>query len=92
MDGCLRRFVGDETLPKALGCVRLPRCARICRCAFAFTLPGRQAEAPVQPPPIRHWWYDGPHGRQAASLLGWRNAGGHYDGRIAVAALEPGEG
>lgn len=51
-----------------------------------------QAEAPVQPPPIRHCWYDGPNGRQAALLLGWRNAGGHYDRRIAVAALEPGEG
>lgn len=40
-------------------------------------------------PPIKHCWYDGPHGRQAALLLGWRQVGGHYDGRIAVAALEP---
>lgn len=45
-----------------------------------------------QPPDIKHCWYDGPNGRQAALLLGWRNLGGHYDGRIAVAALEPGEG
>ncbi|WP_210441529.1 hypothetical protein [Nocardioides xinjiangensis] len=43
-------------------------------------------------PPVRHCWYDGPHGRQPALLLGWRNTGGHYDGRIAVAAQEPGVG
>lgn len=42
-----------------------------------------------QPPPVKHCWYDGPHGRQPALLLGWRNTGGHYDGRIAVAAPEP---
>lgn len=39
--------------------------------------------------PIRHCWYDSPHGRQAALLLEWRNTGGHYDGRIAVVAFEP---
>lgn len=52
------------------------------------------AEAPpaVQAPPIKHCWYDGPHGRQAALLLEWRNVGGHYDGRIALAADEPGIG
>lgn len=43
-------------------------------------------------PPVRHCWYDGPNGRQAALLLKWRNVGGHYDGRIAVAAHEPGVG
>lgn len=42
-----------------------------------------------EPPPVRHCWYDGPNGRQAALLLEWRNVGGHYDGRIAVAAEEP---
>ncbi|WP_224279159.1 hypothetical protein [Nocardioides lacusdianchii] len=41
------------------------------------------------PPPVKHCWYDGPRGRQPALLLGWRNTGGHYDGRIAVAAPEP---
>lgn len=45
-----------------------------------------------EPPPVRHCWYDGPNGRQAALLLGWRNVSGHYDGRIAVAAEEPGVG
>lgn len=44
------------------------------------------------PPPVRHCWYDGPNGRQAALLLEWRGGGGHYDGRIAVAAQEPGAG
>lgn len=41
------------------------------------------------PPPIKHCWYDGPHGPQAALLLEWRGGDGHYDGRIAVATLEP---
>ena len=44
---------------------------------------------PVAPPPIRHCWYDGPNGRQAALLLGWRQVLGRYSGRIAVATLEP---
>jgi hypothetical protein len=39
---------------------------------------------PESPPPVRHCWFDGPHGRQAALLLEWRNLGGRYDGRIAV--------
>ncbi len=38
------------------------------------------------PPPLKHAWYDGPHGRQPALLLEWRNIEGHYDGRICVAA------
>jgi hypothetical protein len=38
------------------------------------------------PPPTRHCWYDGPHGRQAALLLEWRRVGGGWSGRIAVAA------
>ena len=53
---------------------------------------GSLAESPqpaTQVPPVRHCWYNGPHGRQAALLLEWRGGGGHYDGRIAVAALEP---
>lgn len=41
------------------------------------------------PPPIKHCWYDGPHGRQAALLLEWRQIEGYYRGRIAVAAPEP---
>lgn len=52
----------------------------------------REQPSEPQPPPVRHCWYDGPHGRQAALLLKWRNTGGHYDGRIAVAADEPGMG
>ena len=41
------------------------------------------------PPPIKHCWYDGPNGRQAALLLGWRQVEGRYSGRVAVASLEP---
>lgn len=53
--------------------------------------PGGTGEpaACVAPPPVKHCWYDGPHGRQAALLLEWRRLDGHYRGRIAVAALEP---
>lgn len=40
-------------------------------------------------PPVKHCWYDGPYGRQAALLLEWRGRGGLFPGRIAVAALEP---
>ena len=43
---------------------------------------------PPSAPPIKHCWYDGPHGRQAALLLGWRHVEGYYRGRIAVAAPE----
>ena len=42
------------------------------------------------PPPTRHCWYDGPHGRQAALLLEWRRVGGGWAGRVAVAAPDPG--
>lgn len=42
----------------------------------------------ASPPAVRHCWYYGPNGRQAALLLQWRNTGGHYDGHIAVATLE----
>jgi hypothetical protein len=48
-----------------------------------------EAKPSEQPPPIKHCWYDGPNGTQPALLLGWRQLDGHYDGRIAVAALEP---
>lgn len=43
----------------------------------------------VTPPPIKHCWYEGPHGRQAALLLEWRNINGLFHGRIVVASLEP---
>jgi hypothetical protein len=52
----------------------------------------REPATGSQPPPVRHCWYDGSNGRQAALLLGWRNVSGHYDGRIAVAVEEPGVG
>lgn len=39
-------------------------------------------------PPIKHCWYEGPHGRQAALLLEWRGIEGYYRGRIVVASLE----
>lgn len=51
--------------------------------------PGEPAgEAPRTVPQIKHCWYDGPHGRQAALLLEWRRVGDGYDGRIAVAVPE----
>lgn len=37
-------------------------------------------------PVVKHCWYDGPYGRQAALLLEWRRIEGGYDGRILVAA------
>lgn len=48
------------------------------------------AETTDAPPPTRHCWYDGPHGRQAALLLEWRRVGGGWSGRIAVAVPDPG--
>ena len=39
-------------------------------------------------PAIKHCWYNGPHGRQAALLLQWRGFDGYFHGRIAVAAPE----
>ena len=56
---------------------------------WADALSGKPEPAP---PSVKHCWYDGPHGRQAALLLEWRGGPGHYDGRIAVAAVEPGQG
>jgi hypothetical protein len=44
--------------------------------------------APPAPPVVKHCWYDGPHGRQPALLLGWRKVGEGYDGRIAAAVPE----
>jgi hypothetical protein len=59
---------------------------------WADALTGSEPGAPPDPstvPPGEHCWYDGPPGRQAALLLKWRGGDGQYDGRIAVAALEP---
>jgi hypothetical protein len=47
----------------------------------------QQRRAPG-PPSIRHCWYDGPHGRQAALLLEWRRVGDGWSGRVAVAVPE----
>ena len=49
----------------------------------------QQRPDPDAPPPMRHCWYDGPHGRQAALLLEWRRVGGGWAGRVAVAAPDP---
>lgn len=46
-------------------------------------------ERPATPPAIKHCWYDGPYGRQAALLLEWRGGDGLFHGRIAVATHEP---
>ncbi|NYE35646.1 hypothetical protein F4692_000750 [Nocardioides cavernae] len=48
----------------------------------------RLADAAPAAPAIKHCWYDGPHGRQAALLLEWRGFDGYFRGRIAVAAPE----
>lgn len=48
-----------------------------------------ESRAAGTPPPTKHCWYDGPHGRQAALLLEWRRVGGGWSGRIAVAAPDP---
>lgn len=48
---------------------------------------------PVDPdavPAIRHCWFEGTHGRQAALLLEWRVTAGAWRGRIAVAAPDAG--
>src|SRR6478609_7342570 len=54
--------------------------------------PRTAASDPVAPSPaapgIKHCWYDGPYGRQAALLLEWRALDGYFRGRIAVAAPE----
>jgi len=42
--------------------------------------------AETQPPLLKHAWYDGPYGRQAVLLLGWRSIEGRFDGRICVVA------
>jgi len=44
-----------------------------------------RTDDPDPVPAIKHCWYDGPHGRQAALLLEWRKVGDGFDGRIAVA-------
>lgn len=44
---------------------------------------------PEPVPAIKHCWYLGPHGRQAALLLQWRKIGDGFDGRIAVAVPDP---
>ncbi len=46
--------------------------------------------AEVQPPLLKHAWYGGPYGRQAALLLEWRNIEGRFDGRICVAVPDDG--
>ena len=51
--------------------------------ASGSSAPPQQEPAAV--PAIKHCWYDGPHGRQAALLLEWRRLGDGFDGRIAVA-------
>ena len=41
---------------------------------------------PLPLPPLRHCWYNSPHGRLPALLVKWRDIDGHYDGLIIVAA------
>lgn len=41
------------------------------------------------PPPLRHCWYDGPHGRQAALLIEWRKRADTWHARIDVALPHP---
>lgn len=50
----------------------------------------REQPTQIQPPLLKHAWYDGPYGRQAALLLGWRSIEGRHDGRICVVAPDEG--
>ena len=53
--------------------------------------PAATAQQPqVQPPLLKHAWYDGPYGRQAVLLLGWRRIEDRYDGRICLVAPDDG--
>ena len=53
---------------------------------WAESLRQLEPPPPPAPPPVKHCWYDGPYGRQAALLLGWSNPiDGHRRGRVAVA-------
>ncbi len=45
-----------------------------------------QAAQVQQPPLLKHAWYDGPYGRQAVLILGWRGIEGRFDGRICLVA------
>lgn len=52
--------------------------------------PPEAASTTPTPPEMKHCWYDGPYGRQAALLLEWsQGVAGHRRGRIAVATFEP---
>ena len=51
---------------------------------------GNEHAVQMQPPLLKHAWYAGPYGRQAALLLEWRNIEGRFDGRICVAVPDDG--
>ena len=52
-----------------------------------WATPLHERPEPVTPPPVlKHCWYAGPHGRQAALLLRWRKVEDGFDGLIVVAA------
>ena len=53
-------------------------------------MPQPARPAAPQPPLVKHAWYDGPYGRQAVLLLGWRSIEGRFDGRICVVAHDEG--
>lgn len=57
---------------------------------WADVLAESSAAPSPTPPPVRHCFYDGPYGRQAALLLEWRKVGDGYDGRVVVAAPDTG--
>ncbi|QSR29122.1 hypothetical protein CFI00_01125 [Nocardioides sp. S5] len=48
------------------------------------------APVPPQAPTVKHCWYLGPYGRQAALLVRWRHVGDGYDGQILVPAPDEG--
>lgn len=72
-----RRRAGGETIAQRVANTRAAASAR-----------PDDGSGPQEPPDLRHCWYDGPHGRQAALLLEWRNRAGTWCGRVALARPE----
>ena len=79
--GMNRRGERAETLAERVAATRARQ---------AGPLPQSAHPAEPQPPLLKHAWYDGPYGRQAVLLLGWRSIEGRFDGRICVVAPDEG--
>lgn len=51
---------------------------------------GRGMDDAPEPPPLKHCWVIDHRGRLPALLLGWRQVGGAWDGRVVRPVLENG--